>query len=100
MEFTLKNKDVFDDKLYEKVTDELQVLEDWYDSKLGYKLSVVFSSRLNNDNRMKEFYAKIPLKENQGKKEITFQNIVSGVLSFQLQKVIDAFRKYSGLCGT
>ncbi len=65
MEFTLKNTDVFDDKLYEKVTDELQVLEDWYDSKLGYKLSVVFSSRLDNDNRMKEFYAKIPLKENQ-----------------------------------
>lgn len=56
---------ICNDKLYEKVTDELQVLEDWYDSKLGYKLSVVFSSRLDNDNRMKEFYAKIPLKENQ-----------------------------------
>ena len=51
MEFTLKKTDVF---------------EDWYNPKLSYKLSVVFSSRLNHDNRMKEFYAKIPLKETQG----------------------------------
>lgn len=28
MEFTLKKTDVFDYKLYEKVTDELRVLED------------------------------------------------------------------------
>lgn len=97
MEFTLKNTNVFDDNLYEKVTDELHVLEDWYDPKLSYKLSVVFSSKLNLDNRMKEFYAKIPPKENQVKKEITFKDIVGDVLSFQLQKVIDAFRNYNGI---
>lgn len=97
MEFTLKNTDVFDDNLYEKITNELHVLEDWYDPKLSYKLSVVFSSRLNHDNRMKEFYAKIPPKENQVKKEITVKDIVGDVLSFQLQKVVDAFRNYSGI---
>ena len=50
---------------YEKITNELHVLEDWYNPKLSYKLSVVYSSKLNHDNRMKEFYAKIPPKENQ-----------------------------------
>ena len=46
---------------------------------------------------MKEFYAKIPPKENQVKKEITVKDIVGDVLSFQLQKVVDAFRNYSGI---
>lgn len=97
MKIILKNTDIFDEKLFEKVTDELQGLDHWYDSKLSYKLSVVYSSRLNYDERMKGFYKKLPTKKNQTKKEIAFQDMVNDVLSFQLQAVIDAFRNYSGI---
>ena len=90
MEFTLKKTDVFDYKLYEKVTDELRVLEDWYDSKLVISYPLYFHQDLIMITVWKSFMQRFHLKK---LKVITFQNIVSGVLSFQLQKVIDAFRK-------
>lgn len=95
MNFILKNTDIFDDGLYEKVANELNKLKDWHDPKLYYELSVVFSVRLNQDNRINGFYAKLPKKEYQSNKEITHQDIVREVLSYQLQKIIDAFQNYN-----
>lgn len=90
MEYILKNTDIFDEAIAEKLSKAMDANKDSFTKENTYKFTVSFHVNLLDDARFEEFHVPFPSKTNKGTRKDKIYDVM-GLQLRRLEQVLDQY---------